>query len=485
MKLKLLLEPLYITTSNIPDIEIKGIKFKSDTIRKGDMFVAIKGFNEDGHNYIQDAILRGATVVVGEKEMDNISVPFFKVHDGREALGLLSSVFFNFPSSSHNMVGITGTNGKTTTSYMLHHILRTSRRSCTLISTVANYINGQESSSKATTPSSLELQEMLSISKDKYVVMEVSSHGLDQKRVEGIGFDFTVFTNLSHEHLDYHKDLDDYFNSKAKLFKKLTTKGESIVNSNCSWGKKLIKQLRNDGVPVFTYGSSAEDNLQLLSCTKDSLNKVRWLGEEWQFHLPIPGDYNVENALAAITVALRIGMDVPTIQKSFMTFSGVSGRFEVHKNNSNVTFVVDYAHTPDGLEKFLSAVVNYPHRKLIHIFGFRGKRDISKRIDMLNISTHFCDEIILTIDDLNCVALDSMISELNELAKIFRNSKITIINDRTKAIEYAWKNAKADDYVVITGKGHELYKEPFILPTKTDTETIKYLFKSQVIPITS
>ncbi|RSK26596.1 UDP-N-acetylmuramoyl-L-alanyl-D-glutamate--2,6-diaminopimelate ligase [Bacillus sp. HMF5848] len=481
MKLTELLSPLNLNKKVVPDIKIHNIEFRSKAVEKGDIFVAIKGIHDDGHKYIQHAISNGAVAVIGEKEIDDLPVPYIQVHDAREALGKMATVYFNTPSSKHGMIGITGTNGKTTTAYMLHHLLQSSQRSCSLISTVANYINGHEMNSTATTPNVLELQKMLQVSTDEFAVVEVSSHGLDQKRLEGVEFDFTIFTNLSHDHLDYHKTLEDYFLCKSKLFYKLKPNGIAVINSSCSWGKRLVDKLRGDGLNVYTYGVKDSDNLQLINDNKSTI-KVKWLQNEWNVELPLPGIYNTHNALASILVALAIGVDVPSIQKAMKTFTGVPGRFEVHRHSSGITFIVDYAHTPDGLEKFLHTVKSFQPRKLIHIFGLRGNGDPSKRALMLETSIKHSDEVILTMDDLNGVKQASMSLELEALSTSYGKNKTQIITDRTRAIEYAWKNAKPGDFIVITGKGPELYKESFIIPTKTDSETVKYLFSEQFEP---
>ncbi|MDF0728860.1 UDP-N-acetylmuramoyl-L-alanyl-D-glutamate--2,6-diaminopimelate ligase [Cytobacillus sp. S13-E01] len=478
MKLSKLISHLF-THRKIPEIDINSIQFKSTLVRKGDVFIAIKGYNEDGHNYIKDSILNGAVAVIGEKDIKSLSVPYFQVKDSREALGQIAAIYYNHPSSVHNMIGITGTNGKTTTAYMVRHLLQSSQKSCSLISTVTNYINGMELIATATTPDALELQRILSLSSDEFAVMEVSSHGLDQKRVEGIHFDFGIFTNLSHEHLDYHHDLDQYFKIKSELFYRLKPQGEAIVNSSSPWGTKLIEKLRSDGIPVFTFGKSPNDTLQLHSYDGNSIINVSWQGERLDLKLNMPGIYNVQNALAAILVALRIGINFQSIKNSFETFTGVPGRFEVYKHSSGVTFIVDYAHTPDGLENFLKTVRTNHDKKLIHIFGFRGKKDLSKRKFMLQTSVFYSDEVILTIDDLNGVEKENMVSELYELSNRWGKGKTRIIVDRTKAIEYAWENASDEDYIVVTGKGPETYMEHFALPTETDEKTIKFLFAKQ------
>jgi UDP-N-acetylmuramoyl-L-alanyl-D-glutamate--2,6-diaminopimelate ligase len=474
MKLIKLLSPLHIHEETVPDIDINTIQFQSGLVRNGDMFVAIRGLTNDGHDYIDEAIANGAAVIVGEKNLRFNKVPYYYVPDARDALGKMAAAFYNYPAFNHTTIGITGTNGKTTTAYMIRHLLTSAKQSCSLISTVANYINGMEQKSTATTPDALELQRMLKQSNDEFCVMEVSSHGIDQKRVEGTEFDFGIFTNLTHEHFDYHIDFHQYFEIKSKLFNRLKSHGEAIVNSSCPWGKKLIARLRAEGIPVYTFGETSTDDLQFVT-NDNSVVTVRWLGKLWKFSLPMPGLHNIQNALASILLALRLGIDIQTIKSASETFAGVPGRYEIYQHSSGVRVIVDYAHTPDGLEQFLRTVYNEKRKKLVHIFGFRGNKDLSKREMMIQISAQYCDEIILTYDDLNGIKKEKMESELDNLSKLLVKRKTLIIYDRTKAIEYAWENAVAGDDIVITGKGPEIYREKYALPTVTDSETVKYL----------
>lgn len=483
MKLNQLMFPL-IGTEIKPDIEINSIQFQSSLVQKGDIYIAIRGFTNDGHKYIGEAISKGASAIVGEEDLLSLPVPYFRVADSREALGRLATSFYNFPAKKHRMIGITGTNGKTTTAYMVKYILQYAEKSCSLISTVSNYINGQELVSTATTPSSLELNKLLSLSNDESVVMEVSSHGLDQKRVEGIEFEVGLFTNLTHDHLDYHKDLNEYFETKSKLFDCLGSAGAAIINSRCPWGLKMIERLRCREIPVYTFGHQATDDLQLLTFNEqldsDFIIQEKGKDEIWNIKLSMPGAYNRENAMAAILLARRMGVGMKLICEAIETFPGVPGRYEVYQHHSGISFVVDYAHTPDGMENFLETVKRRENKKLIHIFGFRGNKDVSKRKQMMDISSFYCDEIILTFDDLNGVSAKKMKTELNELAVKWGKGKARIITDRTSAIEYAWEHADKNSCIIITGKGPESYKEDFSLPTDTDADTIKYLFTKKV-----
>src|SRR5690606_32174712 len=218
-------------------------------------------------------------------------------------------------------------------------------------------------------------------------------HGLHQKKVEEIAFDYAVFTNLTHEHLDYHNSLDDYFHVKSRLFQKLKSNGKAIIFSNCPWGRRLIHKLRAENIPVYTYGSSLDDDLQYISRVGNTI-KVSWLNVLWEFELSLPGIYNVYNCLAAILVALLEGISIFSIKQLLIHFRGVPGRFHIYRHYTNIHFIIDYAHTPDGLEKFLKAVKQLSYKSIIHIFGFRGNRDLTKRGLMLNISNQYSPQTI-------------------------------------------------------------------------------------------
>ncbi|HZG72704.1 MAG TPA: Mur ligase family protein, partial [Chondromyces sp.] len=244
-------------------VDIHGITANSSEVRKNDVFVAIPGCQRDGHDFIHDAIKAGAAVVVGEKDIGELGVPYIKVPNSRLALGKMAGKFYEKPSNKHKIIGVTGTNGKTTTSFMLKQILEDAGLSCSLIGTVLNEINGQVMPSTHTTPDALKLHKLIFDSKDDVIIIEVSSHGLSQHRVEGVQFDCCLFTNLDHEHLDYHRDMEDYFSVKASLFDKLNQDGKAVVNGYNSWGEKLIKLLKHKQNSMFILGDSDGYDLRI------------------------------------------------------------------------------------------------------------------------------------------------------------------------------------------------------------------------------
>ncbi|MEF7440637.1 UDP-N-acetylmuramoyl-L-alanyl-D-glutamate--2,6-diaminopimelate ligase [Paenibacillus lautus] len=480
MNLHTALKPFVQDYTTIANMNITGVQFHSGKIQQGDVFVAINGTKEDGHHYIQSAIKAGASAVVGEYKITDLPVPYYRVSNTRRALAALVGHLYDFPSQRHVMIGITGTNGKTTTAHMLKHILEFAGVTCTLLGTVFQEINGQKVISTQTTPDSLQLNKWLNQSDDQVVIMEVSSHGIDQERIAFIEYDYAVFTNLSHDHLDYHHTLEDYFGTKARLFTQIKQNGESIISSHNDWGKRLIDLLTTNKMRVHTFGKSVNDDVQLTNIESEFplTFQLKQRGTHYKQVLPIPGIYNAWNAVAAWLTASRMGIEPEVIQKALRTFAGVPGRFEIFKHPSGAELIVDYAHTPDGFHQFLRTIHSRTNNRVIHIFGFRGNGDPTKRKEMIRISVENNDMIVLTLDDLKGANKKEMLMEMRSLVSNYGKSKCLIIDDRTEAIEYVLKEAKKGDVVIITGKGRECYEQEFAIPSKSDIETIEYLLKS-------
>ncbi|WP_036581947.1 UDP-N-acetylmuramoyl-L-alanyl-D-glutamate--2,6-diaminopimelate ligase [Paenibacillus darwinianus] len=477
MHLRDALNALLLNSDSINDLVFSGIQFHSGKVNKGDLFVAIPGLATDGHDYIEDAIHSGAAAVVGEKDLHGLPVPYFRVSNARLALARLANAFYDQPSGRHTMIGITGTNGKTTTSYLLRYILESAGITCTLIGTVGHRINGVDMPSTQTTPDALQLQQWLNQSRDQAVIMEVSSHGIDQDRVGATKFDYAVFTNLSYDHLNYHKTMGEYFQTKARLFGLLKEQGEAVINSGCEWGARLIDQLTTLEKNVHTFGESIRDDVEFVRVISEFPFRfvIREGSEHHEIAMPIPGVYNAWNAAAAWLTARRIGVDASVIKEAIATFPGVAGRFEIYRHPAGARFVVDYAHTPDGFQQFLRTLHSLKPKRIIHVFGFRGNGDPSKRGLMLEISQAWSDLIILTLDNLSGMDGNLLLEETAKLADRYGGERIVVIKDRTKAIEYAWQEAGPDDWVAVTGKGHETYDQSFAFPSVTDRETIQYL----------
>ncbi|QUG42009.1 UDP-N-acetylmuramoyl-L-alanyl-D-glutamate--2,6-diaminopimelate ligase [Psychrobacillus sp. INOP01] len=474
MKLETLIAPLGIHISQEDkSIEIKGLAFNSSKVEQNFIFVAIRGTLTDGHTFIEDAILNGACVVIGEENLISIGVPYIRVANSRKALGLLANIFYENPTQNKIMIGITGTNGKTTTSYMLKHILESVGISCSLFGSVSTIINGIENESTHTTADAVTLNQLLARCNDHVVIMEVSSHGLVQSRVEGLRFDYCIFTNLEHEHLDYHENMESYYLAKQSLFNYLKPHGIAVINSDSSCGERLctyVTSLNKEVIKINGKKPSYTVNDEELISLKDPI-------QSYSLNSRMKGKHNLENASLAFSTAISLNIDPLNIERSLENFSGVPGRFELFQHPAGATCIVDYAHTGNAFSHILETASLYNPQRIIHIFGFRGNRDVQKRKNMVQISLEKCHLCILTFDDLNGVPSEQMIQDLYALDPL---NRCIIIPDRTLAIQYAWEKAKNNDFIVITGKGIENYQQSFSLPTASDIHTLNYLNDSFV-----
>lgn len=481
MKLSHLLQGLEIkNVDNLPDIDILGLADNSRDVEDGFVFVAITGFDNDGHKYIDDAVKAGAALVIGDQPLFNLFTPYIQVSDSRKALGILAKNFYGNPSKQKVIIGITGTNGKTTTSYMLKHILESNGKSCSVIGTIQNIVNGKQMQSVNTTPSSLLLHQLIFLSNDDFIIMEVSSHGLSQHRVEGVEFDFCLFTNLHPEHLDYHSSMQQYFETKLLLFNQLKTSGKAIVNLDNLWGKKLADTLRNKGKLVYTIGESEESHLRIISFNaQKSIAIVKEIDKLHPVFSSMSGIHNMFNTLMAYMTSKLAGINQDDILDSLWQFQGVEGRFEIYPQLNGSTIMIDYAHTADAIFYCLTSAKQQGAQRIVHILGFRGNRDSTKRKVILSVTAELSNRYILTLDDLNSVSTNEMIETLYCLNKSYGNEKGSIIPDRTKAIKQAMNNSQPGDWIIITGKGHEKYQQNYQLPTESDRDTVQFISKQK------
>ncbi|WP_342527176.1 UDP-N-acetylmuramoyl-L-alanyl-D-glutamate--2,6-diaminopimelate ligase [Chryseomicrobium sp. FSL W7-1435] len=456
------------TQDPLPTIKVEGIETNSKRVKAGDVFFALTGHTTDGHDYIEAAIKAGAVAVVGTEPMEFEAVPYIQVADSRKTVAFAAKTFYGNPSHQKTVIGITGTNGKTTTSFLLKGMLEGLGYSCALFGTVHYVINGETLPSPNTTPDSLQFQRLLHESKDDVVLMEVSSHGIDQLRIEGIDFDYTVFTNLDHDHLDYHHTMEEYFAVKSKLFHQLKATGTAVVCTLDSWGVRLVNQLVGDNIPMKTVGVLPESDTLL----SEDYYSISMGQEQIQLPLDMPRHNRINAALAA-TVIKEMGGSLAQVEQELTTFSGVPGRFEVVEGPEDIRIVIDYAHTADAFRQVLESARQLSTGRILHVFGFRGKRDATKRPEMIRVSTQHSDHSILTFDDLNGLTAEQMTHQLDELE--FTGERI---NDRTRAIERAISQARSGDWIVITGKGSESYQEDFELHTTTDAETVALVLRS-------
>lgn len=447
----------YTVLSGDESIEINDPQYDSRKIKCEDMFFAIGGFNVDGHNFISKAIENGAKAVVVEKDVTLVEgITFIKVENGRRALAIAASNFYNNPSKKMKIIGITGTNGKTTSAFMLKGILEAKGYKVGLIGTIANYIGNKEIHTEKTTPESLELQKLFKDMVDSdidYCVMEVSSHSLDLDRVYGIEFSQGIFTNLTQDHLDFHKTFENYFNAKSKLFKICK---HSVVNVDDSYGIKLLEKINSR---VTTYSIEKESDLKGTDINLESTGIIFNLkGNEktYKVQLPIPGRYNVYNALGCIGAALDEGIDMDTIVEGLSKVT-VPGRCENLTLGMNLGFQVirDYSHTPDSLKNILENLRELTKGKLICIFGCGGDRDRTKRPIMGEIGTELSDIAIITSDNPRS---EDPYMILEDIKAGVEKSNYKLIENRREAIKTALLLGEKDDIIVIAGKGHETYQ---------------------------
>ncbi len=450
-----------IETKGSLEIEIKGIAYDSRKALPGSLFVCVDGFSTDGHQYARQAVDNGATALVVEKDvvLDAENITLVKVKDSREALALLSAAWFGKPADRMRLLGITGTKGKTTTTYMIRSILDKAGHTVGLIGTVANLIGREVIPAKRTTPESYDLQEMLSKMKEKDVdtlVMEVSSQGLKLSRVAGMHFDIGLFTNFSKDHIGgfEHPDMEDYLTSKLKLFRQCK---QGIVNLDC---KESGRVLETAGCPMLTYGISSDAQIKAVNIEthSDSVEfdaVTPWFSE--RVKVSVPGYFSVYNALAAISVCGLLGVE-PRYVREGLSNVQVPGRAEVVPTpGKDYTVMIDYAHSPDSLENVLSTVKGFVKGRLISVFGCGGDRDRSKRPVMGEISGRIADYTLITSDNPRTEDPEQIVADIEAGIKKTDGS-YSVIVDRTEAIKAALHMGKKGDVIVLSGKGHETYQ---------------------------
>ena len=468
--------------AGVEDQIIDSVHYDSRTVTPGGLFVAIQGHRWDGYTYIEEAIENGAVAVLTEKEWSGRpSISVAQVENARLALAAVSSAFYGDPCRELCMIGITGTNGKTTTAYLMESILNAAGLEVGVIGTINYRFGGQSFTSPVTTPESLDLMRLLRKMADSevtHVVLEVSSHALDLHRVAFCEFDVGVFTNLSREHLDYHHDMETYWQCKRELCVGRLGVGSkrgratAVTNWDDLKGKELYGEV---SVPCLRAGLSddCEIRAQDINLTKDAASgRVRTPEGEFDFTSSLVGKHNVYNILSATGVAIALGLPLDTIQKGIMDLRGVPGRLECVTNDLGLSVFVDYAHTPDALENVLSVLRGLTPGRMITIFGCGGDRDRDKRPMMGATAGRLSDLVVLTSDNPRTEAPEAILAgivegtaavqshqyELHELAKGFETPGYVVEPDRRKAIALGLGAARSGDIVIIAGKGHETYQ---------------------------
>ena len=449
------------------DIDVNNIESNSKNIKQGDMFIAIKGFNVDGHKYIESAINAGAKVIMVEEGCDlkAIKLPsdvtLIMTKNTREALAKCSCNFYDNPSKKFKLIGVTGTKGKTTTTFMIKEILEKAGHKVGLIGTIATYINGKMiTENSRTTPESIELQRTFADMVEKgveYVVMEVSSQSLKLHRVDGCNFDIVVFTNFSEDHISEkeHPDMKDYFESKLKLFQMCEN---GIINVDDLQVTKIPKLFPNSNLMTYGIDNYAEMLAKDITITNTYVDfRVKVSDRNERVKVDIPGRFSVYNALAAISVAKKLGIESRKVLEALADIK-VPGRSEMVPNSKELPIMIDYAHSPESLQNILSAVKSYTRGRVISVFGCGGDRDKGKRPVMGEISGRIADFTFITSDNPRTEDPEEIVNEIEEgIKKTKGNYKVIV--DRTEAIKAAIKMANKLDIIVLAGKGHEPYQE--------------------------
>lgn len=464
MKLGNILEKLPFCTypAQCEQIDIKTIEMDSRAVKKDALFVCVKGFTVDGHQFASQAAENGAAAIVAEHPVE-ANVPVILVEDTTQALAELANAFYNNPTRDLSLIGITGTNGKTTVTYLLEQIFNKFNKKTGIIGTIQMKIGSETIPSENTTPDALLLQKTFSQMRDADVdtaIMEVSSHALDLGRVHGCDFDVAVFTNLSQDHLDYHKDMDEYLHAKSLLFSRLgNTYGNHQKFAVLNVDDAHYDYLKNcTAQHILTYGCKNDAAIKAidvqLAVTHTAFTLTTPVGDI-KIDSKLIGMFNVYNMLAAAGAAIAKGVPLAIIKEAFEAIKGVDGRFEAVREGQNFAVIVDYAHTPDSLENVLLTIKEFAKGKVYVVVGCGGDRDRSKRPLMAGIAVKHADQAILTSDNPRTEDPERILDDLTEGLNADSYVRIT---DRKEAIEHAVQLADAEDIILIAGKGHETYQ---------------------------
>lgn len=443
------------------DIDIKGITCDSRQVKDGFAYVCIKGAVNDGHDFALSAKENGASVIIAEKTvgLDNEIV----VDDTHAIYAVMSAKWFGNPAKKLKLVGVTGTNGKTSVTYMIKKILEAAGEKVGLIGTIQNMIGDEVIETERTTPDCYQLNALFGKMAEKdctYAVMEVSSHALDQKRVYAVDFEAAIFTNLTQDHLDYHITMDNYLSAKKKLF---TMSKKAIVNCDDIYSDKILKDLKCDKITVSVNDKNATYYADDIGFRADGVDFSLCGKSNLKLSMNTGGKFTVYNAMSAAVCALELGIDKETVLNALCTQEGVKGRAEVVKNPYNFTVIIDYAHTPDGLSNILNTFAELKTGRLVTLFGCGGDRDKTKRPIMGKIAAELSDFVIVTSDNPRSENPGSIILDILDGMKDCKTPYVTIEN-RIEAINYAIENAMENDIIILAGKGHETYQ---ILADKT------------------
>lgn len=452
---KMKLFNLIACEDNLKELEISGVTCDSRKVKKGYAFVCIIGSLSDGHDYAQSALEKGAAVIVAQRDLglENQIV----VEDTHAAFAAMCANWFGNPARNLKLIGVTGTNGKTSVTYMLKSILESEGHKVGLVGTIQNMIGDEVIPTSNTTPNAYDLNSLFALMSDKgcsYAIMEVSSHALDQCRVYNLEFEVAVFTNLTQDHLDYHITMENYLEAKKKLFKMCKT---AVINRDDEYAEKLMEGL---DCKIVTYSTGNDSTFSAKAVNyKPSCVEYELVSNDILQHIKVntSGKFTVYNSLCAICSAVELGFDVSKIAAALADLQGIKGRAEVVPTGKEFTVIIDYAHTPDGLKNILKTFDECKKNRLIALFGCGGDRDKTKRPIMGSIATRYADFVIITSDNPRS---EEPMSIINDILVGVEGSPTPykVIENRIEAIKYAIKIAKEGDIVVLAGKGHETYQ---------------------------
>lgn len=440
-------------------MKISGIACDSRKVKPGNVFVCITGYETDGHKYAKSAVENGAVAVVAEHDLPTVDVPCVIVDNTRKAMSEMAATFYDYPYKKFKLIGITGTNGKTTTTYLIKSILEHLGKKVGLIGTNQNMIGDMIMETSRTTPDSLELMQlfdMIASHNVDYVVMEVSSHALALDRVTACTFDVGAFTNITQDHLDFHKTMEEYLAAKSILFNICNT---GVVNKDDARSEYLIENARCRN--MITYGINQDCDLKAsnIILNEDGVKfDINYGGMEEHVDLPIPGEFSVYDALTAIGCCMAENIPLDLAVDGLHSAKGVKGRIEIVRTpGTNYTVIIDYAHTPDGLLNVINAIRGFAKGRIVTLFGCGGDRDASKRPIMGKIAGELSDFCIVTSDNPRTEDPEKIIKQVVEGVKQ-TDCDYEVITNRFSAIEYALDHAKKNDIILLAGKGHETYQ---------------------------
>ena len=461
MKLSELISDLeYSEIHGDPSVDIAEIVYDSRKVSPGSLFAAVKGLTADGNTFVPDAIKKGAAAILTESAAAWNDTVVVRVPDVRKAMALVSGRFYNSPQKELVMTGVTGTNGKTTTSYMIKSIFDAGGMDCGIIGTINHVVAGKKIQAVNTTPEAPDIHSFLARmvkARQSACIMEISSHALALSRVYGIQFRAAAYLNLSRDHLDFHGDLETYLETKSILFANLPGDSTAVINRDDPCAEHIITVSR--GANILTFGECEGCDIRPVTIdiqTDKSLVALSTPAGEMKFSLPVPGRYNVWNAMAAAGIGLACGFPKEVIIRGLETVEMVKGRYEIVNEGQDFTVIVDYAHTPDALERILLSARELTQGRLVSVFGCGGDRDKGKRPLMGEISARLADYTFITSDNPRTENPDEIISDI--LTGVPSPENCEVVSDREEAINKALTFARSGDTVIIAGKGHEDYQ---------------------------